>query len=237
MGDEPAREGPAGEGPAGEGPGDELRPRRRRTQAEARAETRRRLLAAAGRVFAEKGFAGASLEEISELAGYTTGALYYHFANKDQLFLELIREGWSRRSSSWAAAAVKAVEEGVEDAFALLSSWVAKRAERDDALGPLQGEIWLYALRHPEAMSMVAEQLREQVAGLRPPIARLMGRVGTAPGISDEEMTTVVLALFQGLVRRRSIDPSSVSDDLFARVLTRLLVTGSRLNATAPGAE
>jgi hypothetical protein len=45
----------------------------------------------------------------------------------------------------------------------------------------------------------------------------------TPSGISPQEMTTVALALFQGLVRRRSIDPASVPDDLYPRVLRRLM--------------
>jgi len=45
----------------------------------------------------------------------------------------------------------------------------------------------------------------------------------TPSGISPQEMTTVALALFQGLVRRRLIDPASVPDDLYPRVLRRLM--------------
>ena len=87
-------EGEANEGAAApEG----ARPRRRLTQAEAKERTRQELVAAAARVFARKGFAGASLEEIAEAAGYSTGAVYYNFAGKEELFLELIRSGWSRQ--------------------------------------------------------------------------------------------------------------------------------------------
>lgn len=69
---------------------------------------------------------------------------------------------------------------------------------------------------------MVGEKLREEVELLEPVIAAEMNRVGTAPGFTPAEMTTVALALFQGLTRRRRIDPDSVPDDLYARVLHRL---------------
>src|SRR5919106_7009672 len=68
------------------------RRRRRRTQAERRAETRASVLAAARSVFARRGLRGASLEEIAEEAGVSRGAVYYNFDDKEHLFLALLRE-------------------------------------------------------------------------------------------------------------------------------------------------
>ena len=58
----------------------------RRTQAERSAATRAALLASARALFTERGFAGAGREEIVERAGVTRGAMYHHFANKEDLF-------------------------------------------------------------------------------------------------------------------------------------------------------
>lgn len=200
--------------------------RRRLTQAESREQTRGHLLAAAAEVFAQKGFAGASLEEIAELAGYTTGAVYYHFGNKDKLFRELIETGWSRRNAAWVRAVAEVFDPSGEyaaDPYGAISRAVVAQADSRAESGTLGGEFWLYALRNPEGMAVVSEQLREQIEGLSPVFAAAMERAETPPGITPEEMTTVALALFQGLVRRRSIDPASVPDDLFARALRRLM--------------
>ncbi|MEW6472624.1 MAG: TetR/AcrR family transcriptional regulator [Actinomycetota bacterium] len=43
------------------------------------------------RVFAEKGLAGATMAEVAEACGMGPGALYYHFATKEQLFAECVR--------------------------------------------------------------------------------------------------------------------------------------------------
>jgi AcrR family transcriptional regulator len=56
------------------------------TQAERTEATRGRLIATARRVFAEKGFAGASTEEILSEASVSRGAMYHHFASKTDLF-------------------------------------------------------------------------------------------------------------------------------------------------------
>ena len=43
------------------------------------------------RVFANKGLAGATMAEVAEECGMGPGALYYHFATKEQLFAECVR--------------------------------------------------------------------------------------------------------------------------------------------------
>jgi AcrR family transcriptional regulator len=200
-------------------------PRRRLTQAEAKERTRAQLLAAAAQVFARKGFAGASLEEIAEQAGYSTGAVYYNFANKEQLFLELLRTGQSRQIANRVQAVTRIFAEAAAsggDPFATLSTYISAIADHRSETSPLAAEFWLYAVRNPEALELVAERLGEEDRGLEPVIAAAMERYGTPPGISPEEMALVAMALFNGLVRRRRIDPGAVPDDLFGRVLRRL---------------
>ena len=62
----------------------------RRTKEDAE-ETRQKLLHSALEVFGEKGFAAPRLADIAAAAGLTRGAIYWHFKNKEELFLELIR--------------------------------------------------------------------------------------------------------------------------------------------------
>jgi len=56
------------------------------TRAALAAGTRFQLISVGRRLFAERGFAGTSTEEIVIQAGVTRGALYYHFRNKRDLF-------------------------------------------------------------------------------------------------------------------------------------------------------
>src|ERR1700726_4118293 len=62
----------------------------RMTREQSKANTRERLLLAARRGFARRGFHGASVEEIASEAGFSTGALYSNFDGKEDLFLVLM---------------------------------------------------------------------------------------------------------------------------------------------------
>ncbi len=78
-----------------------------RTQAQRSEETTDQLLTAARALFAEKGFAGTSTEEIVRTAGVTRGAMYHHFASKEDLFEAVLRreqEALARRIQKAAAS-------------------------------------------------------------------------------------------------------------------------------------
>ena len=138
----------------GEAAPEGARPRRRLKQAEAKERTRQELVAAAARVFARKGFAGASLEEIAEAAGYSTGAVYYNFAGKDELFLELIRSGWSRQIERRTEAVTRVFAEAAAhggDPFDALSAFLAGRARPGERRVAAGGRV--LALRRPPSRS------------------------------------------------------------------------------------
>jgi AcrR family transcriptional regulator len=64
-------------------------PRKRIEQADA---TRAALIAVARRLFAQRGYADVSVDEIVESAGLTKGALYHHFRDKLGLFHEVVEQ-------------------------------------------------------------------------------------------------------------------------------------------------
>jgi len=69
----------------------------RRTREQRKQQTRGDLVTAARAAFLNSGFHRASLDEICEEAGYTTGAVYSNFSGKDGLFLAVFDERLDER--------------------------------------------------------------------------------------------------------------------------------------------
>ena len=63
--------------------------------------TRRKILDVALDVFAEKGYSRASLQEIADRAGYTRGAVYWHFKNKADLLEALADDVEGEAFAGW----------------------------------------------------------------------------------------------------------------------------------------
>ncbi|MCG5215375.1 TetR/AcrR family transcriptional regulator [Streptosporangium sp. KLBMP 9127] len=187
------------------------------TRAAAKARTRELLLASAAQVFAEQGYAGGSVDEIAARAGYTIGALYSHFSGKDELFLTLFDDR--------VAGHLRAIEEivehcGVDDdaAFAAFGDYLTTVADSRSGWSGLESEFLRYALTRAELLAKVTER-RESA---RDAIARLISR--RAPSWADAQITaTAIIALFEGLLMQRRVNPASVPPVVFAGALRRLL--------------
>src|SRR5690242_11786233 len=101
--------------------------RQRVSRQDRKQRTRADLVTAAREVFMRRGFHAASLEEISEQAGYTKGAVYSNFAGKDELFLAVLDAHAAGRARAYARAAAGAP--GLEEALRALSREMTGGAE------------------------------------------------------------------------------------------------------------
>lgn len=84
-------------------------------------DTRERLIATAREVFAEKGFAGATVKEISDRAGVNISLISYHFDGKEGLFRTVLEEFGRERLTD--AVKILTPPESVEDMRAKLKLW------------------------------------------------------------------------------------------------------------------
>lgn len=81
-------------------------------RAETMEENRAKLIAAARKAFAEKGFAAASMDELTASVGLTRGALYHNFGDKKGLLAAVVAQVDGEMSQQAKAAA-----SGVSDAW------------------------------------------------------------------------------------------------------------------------
>jgi AcrR family transcriptional regulator len=192
------------------------RPRRldRRTRS-ARAEGldgRTALLEAAMDVFAERGYRDASVDEIAERAGYSKGAIYFHFSGKDDLFFALLEERIDRPMRE----AIKLLESAPPD------DDMALEANRH-FVGLVSGQRELLLLDHEYRSQAIRDsRLRaryvKREAKLRSVLAKgLQARVkhlGAPPVAAPEQVATALLSLAFGLAQEKLIQPDAVPDEL-----------------------
>src|SRR3954447_14766290 len=113
-----------------------------------RGEAREALLAAALRVFASRGYGQAGVDEIAAAAGYSKGALYWHFSGKEDLLLALLEERVDAPMREMVAQLEAAPAE--QDMSVEASREFGLRlAEHRDAM-LLEREYWTLAIRDPE---------------------------------------------------------------------------------------
>lgn len=194
----------------------------RQSRAETKARTRALLLDAAVHEFSRRGFAGTSVEDIASAAGFTIGALYSNFAGKEEIFVELLTKQ-SASTSARAADIVTDQDSTITERQRALGEVLLTVADREVDVAPLQAEFWLYALRHPELLAQLSVQVlanRDTVTAALKHRYELRG--SEAPSDVDD-LSTVMLALFQGLVNLRRTNPEIVPDDLYGKAAHWLL--------------
>src|SRR5437660_2443127 len=105
----------------------------RLSRAERAAQTRADLLAAARSVFAQRGYAGASVTDIAEAAGYSHGAVYSNFAGKQDLFLALFDEHINQRTAALAKDLARAEGTPAQRARAAADGMMRRARREPDA--------------------------------------------------------------------------------------------------------
>ena len=181
-------------------------------------EGREELLAAALRVFAQRGYQQAGVDEIAAAAGYSKGALYWHFSGKEDLLLALLEERIDAPLREMVALLASAPPD--RDMAVEASREFARRLseERDAVL--LEREYWSLAIRDPELRAHYAErqaELRGALAGALEARARHLGTPGLP--MPAEDVARMVMSIIGGLSVDELVEPGSVSPELLGETL------------------
>lgn len=148
---------------------------------------------AAKRVFLERGLSAASVREIALQAGYTTGAIYFHYASKEEIYADVLRE-----SLAALHAVVSAAATGEADAVASLTAAYRgfigfyRARPRDLSLG-----LYLFEGAGPRGLNArLNRDLNERFLG----VMQIFEAGLAAAGVGPRERKVEAVALFNEMV-------------------------------------
>ncbi|MBT2792854.1 TetR/AcrR family transcriptional regulator [Paraburkholderia strydomiana] len=166
-------------------------------------QTRAHLLAAARRLFVDRGFSGTSLRDIAAEAGYTQGAFYSNFANKEDLFVELMRER-SRTQVSDISRTLSDPSASGDDILSALEVW-ADTLDAEPEWSVLGVEFKLQGRRNPAFATASQVLLDAHRDGLAYCIGQIFARSEKVPPESPTILAAAFMGLSQGLALQRSM--------------------------------
>ncbi len=168
--------------------------------------TRAALLEAARALIREKGYEQATLEEIAQRAGMTTGAIYGNFKNREDLFLALGQTYWAPVKPK-----VKLGASLAEILRAMADATIAAIPERRAAaVGRLTG--LAYTLTHEKLREQV-EQFTADSYALGAEWLRAVTKEDELPMPADQ-FVRVLHVLIEGLVFQRLLTPDLIPDEV-----------------------
>ncbi|MFR9723022.1 TetR/AcrR family transcriptional regulator [Streptomyces sp. MS19] len=186
-----------------------------------REEVRRRLLTAAARVFAERGYADSRLEDIARAAGFTKGAVYSNFGSKQALFGALLGE---RADTELAAVTAEIRNAGDPAAAAARAArLVAQRVVGDTGRGQLGLEFAARAARDEETRAVVTPLRRAQRAAAGQVFAEVVEGGGTPTAVRPELAGLILHCLTNGLVMEHGADPEAIGTDVVEEALSTVI--------------
>jgi AcrR family transcriptional regulator len=197
-----------------------------------RGTSRRELIDAAIEVFAERGYQGASIEEVIRRAGLSKGTFYFNFANKEELFAAVVHDRIDAPARELIG--VTASASGDVPTAGTVSAGLAElmRTERTSLM--LLQEYWAQAARDSDT----AARYRVRHASIRDALAEALAarhrHTGVPLHFDAHRLAQAFIALAQGLAMESIVDPDAVDHELFGDIL-ELVYDGlvARANTTA----
>jgi AcrR family transcriptional regulator len=195
-----------------------------RTREQKRAANRQRLLDAALKVFSERGYHAATIEEIAVESGLSNGALYYNFRNKEDLFLAL----FDQRIEARIGAVERTFGSGAgSDGESASQVQAAAMQGVRDIDNPKEWAMFFEFVAHAARAPAFRREFRKRARRLRAAFARAVehqtAELGGNLALPPEQVALAIAALTQGLAVQRVTDPSAVPDELLGQLIVYML--------------
>jgi AcrR family transcriptional regulator len=179
----------------------------RLSRAEQNDRNRALLLAAARRVFLERGYYAATLDQIADEAGFSKGAVYSRFASKADMFLALLEDRITERAAQNARLAAELA--GTGNFAALLDQ--AERAERGaPGWRLLVTEFRIHAARDPELNRRYAALHARTLDGVAQVFTEISKEGARGLPIPPRQLAELWLAIETGRALEQIADPDAL---------------------------
>lgn len=176
----------------------------RLTRAQTQARTRSQLIATATELFLRDGYAATSLDKIAETAGFTRGAVYSNFRNKDELCLAVLDE---YRATKVAEIMASLSVPTLDARIGGFEQW-AERVIGDPQWTRLELEFAAHASRDEALAAQVGERLRQLLDLIGAALQAATAQADVELPLPADEAAVAVLSLGVGLGLFRSIEPA-----------------------------
>ena len=167
--------------------------------------TRSALVDSAAELFATRGFHAASLDEIAERAGFTRGAIYSNFENKEELFFAVLDRHVKTQLETFSRFFEQSGGPWAVDASSVAKAW--QEMMGDEQWAALTLEFRLYALRNPEVRERLAAQERKMRDVMRRFILDINRDAGISFKLPPEDLVAVIDGASWGLMEQALLDP------------------------------
>ena len=189
--------------------------------------TRRQILEAAGRAFADRGIAGASLNDIIKAAGVTKGGFYFHFPSKEALALAVLRN----KQEQWAGRVMSATMRhgsAIEQLDAMVDALI--ELHEQDPSAQAIGRICQELAEDPEMVPQLAPQFEVWVEMTASLFARAQEEGTVRTDLDSGAMAEVAVAAFVGLEMMSKVEGKPLRPRVrrYADLLTRVFSLPSK---------
>jgi AcrR family transcriptional regulator len=191
-----------------------------RRQKERAALTREKILLSANRIFVRDGFEAAKLDEIATAAGYTRGAFYANYKNKEELFVAVA----GQQIANHISIAVESVRSktGVKSKIHELLQNMSNTPEARTWV-ILMIEFSLFVLRHPEQKSQLLLLHEPCIKGAEAVFRDLYKEADRDPALSLSSIGIGFYSLIQGLILQEMVNGKRVTPKVTADLLKTYL--------------
>jgi len=192
-----------------------MTPEQTLTRREKQQQTRKSLLTAATQIFCKRGLEGASIDEVTQAAGYTKGAFYANFKSKEELFLVMLDERFSQELERLDRM-LAGTHEPHEEALAAAADFI--QFASDEEWQRLSFQFLAYAARNEEFRQELATRQRAMRERMSKVFARWKEGFGVKPTLPIEDITAMTFFMADGFLVGRIIEPG-LSDELYTTMI------------------